>query len=202
MDDELLRIKLNEFWTKKRVKKYEEKMMWLLQKIGNLDQEYFMEHNSHLIRFTEYRLKTPESIYGKMIRKNKPKDIMKVEECINDLAGIRIICYDVEQVYWLVRKIRDNDEFEVLKVKNYIRNPKDNGYQSYHILIKADDIKIEIQLRTVLMDLWSSLDTILLYKKNKNINDEIKSNIHKFAKNSRRMDRMIRKMLENVKEGP
>ena len=126
LEETVGRLKLNEFWTKKRVKKYEEKMMWLLQKIGNLDQEYFMEHNSHLIRFTEYRLKTPESIYGKMIRKNKPKDIMKVEECINDLAGIRIICYDVEQVYWLVRKIRDNDEFEVLKVKNYIRNPSVN----------------------------------------------------------------------------
>lgn len=191
-----LEYQLSNFWTIERRKKYEEAMKKVLSLLESFDEEYYEKKGNHIIRFTEKRLKTPESIYEKIVRKKKKSTIDTIEEDINDLAGVRIICFDIAQIYKLACVIGKQESFEIKKVKDYVRKPKENGYQSYHIQLKVDGVKVEIQIRTILMDAWSSLDRILIYKKDEKISREIKDNIEKYAKWSMRMDKMVHSMMK------
>ena len=191
-----LEYQLSNFWTIERRKKYEEAMKKVLSLMESFDEEYYEKKGNHIIRFTEKRLKTPESIYEKIVRKKKKFTIDTIEEDINDLAGVRIICFDIAQIYKLACVIGKQESFEIKKVKDYVRKPKDNGYQSYHIQLKVDGVKVEIQIRTILMDAWSSLDRILIYKKDEKISREIKDNIEKYDKWSMRMDKMVHSMMK------
>ncbi|MEE1099980.1 MAG: hypothetical protein U0K86_00665 [Agathobacter sp.] len=191
-----LEYQLSNFWTIERRKKYEEAMKKVLSLMESFDEEYYEKKGNHIIRFTEKRLKTPKSIYGKIVRKKKKSTIDTIEEDINDLAGVRIICFDIAQIYKLACVIGKQESFEIKKVKDYVRKPKENGYQSYHIQLKVDGVKVEIQIRTILMDAWSSLDRILIYKKDEKISREIKDNIEKYAKWSMRMDKMVHSMMK------
>lgn len=191
-----LEYQLNNFWTIERRKKYEEAMKKVLSLLESFDEEYYEKKGNHIIRFTEKRLKTPKSIYDKIVRKKKKSTIDTIEEDINDLAGVRIICFDIAQIYKLACVIGKQESFEIKKVKDYVRKPKENGYQSYHIQLKVDGVKVEIQIRTILMDAWSSLDRILIYKKDEKISREIKDNIEKYAKWSMRMDKMVHSMMK------
>lgn len=191
-----LEKELKLFWTYERRKKYEIAMNKVLKVIEDFDNEYYEKNATHLIRFTEKRLKTPESIYDKIVRKKKKSTIETIEDDINDLAGIRIICFDIAQIYKIAYIIGKQENFEIKKVKDYVRKPKENGYQSYHIQMKVDGVKVEIQLRTILMDAWSSLDSILVYKKEEKISNDLKIIINKYAKWSRRMDRTVHKMMK------
>lgn len=191
-----LEYQLSNFWTIERRKKYEEAMKKVLSLLESFDEEYYEKKGNHIIRFTEKRLKTPKSIYDKIVRKKKKSTIDTIEEDINDLAGVRIICFDIAQIYKLACVIGKQESFEIKKVKDYVRKPKENGYQSYHIQLKVDGVKVEIQIRTILMDAWSSLDRILIYKKDEKISREIKDNIEKYAKWSMRMDKMVHSMMK------
>ena len=191
-----LEYQLSNFWTIERRKKYEEAMKKVLSLLESFDEEYYEKKGNHIIRFTEKRLKTPKSIYDKIVRKKKKSTIDTIEEDINDLAGVRIICFDIAQIYKLACVIGKQESFEIKKVKDYVRKPKENGYQSYHIQLKVDGVKVEIQIRTILMDAWYSLDRILIYKKDEKISREIKDNIEKYAKWSMRMDKMVHSMMK------
>ena len=191
-----LEYQLSNFWTIERRKKYEEAMKKVLSLLESFDEEYYEKKGNHIIRFTEKRLKTPKSIYGKIVRKKKKSTIDTIEEDINDLAGVRIICFDIAQIYKLACVIGKQESFEIKKVKDYVRKPKENGYQSYHIQLKVDGVKVEIQIRTILMDGWSSLDSILVYKRDAKISREITDNIEKYAKWSMRMDKMVHSMMK------
>ena len=191
-----LEYQLSNFWTIERRKKYEEAMKKVLSLLESFDEEYYEKKGNHIIRFTEKRLKTPKSIYGKIVRKKKKSTIDTIEEDINDLAGVRIICFDIAQIYKLACVIGKQESFEIKKVKDYVRKPKENGYQSYHIQLKVDGVKVEIQIRTILMDAWSSLDSILVYKRDAKISREITDNIEKYAKWSMRMDKMGHSMMK------
>ena len=191
-----LEYQLSNFWTIERRKKYEEAMKKVLSLLESFDEEYYEKKGNHIIIFTEKRLKTPKSIYDKIVRKNKKSTIDTIEEDINDLAGVRIICFDIAQIYKLACVIGKQESFEIKKVKDYVRKPKENGYQSYHIQLKVDGVKVEIQIRTILMDAWSSLDSILVYKRDAKISREITDNIEKYAKWSMRMDKMVHSMMK------
>ncbi|MBQ5673508.1 MAG: hypothetical protein IIV45_00220 [Lachnospiraceae bacterium] len=191
-----LEYQLSNFWTIERRKKYEEAMKKVLSLLESFDEEYYEKKGNHIIRFTEKRLKTPKSIYDKIVRKKKKSTIDTIEEDINDLAGVRIICFDIAQIYKLACVIGKQESFEIKKVKDYVRKPKENGYQSYHIQLKVDGVKVEIQIRTILMDAWSSLDSILVYKRDAKISREITDNIEKYAKWSMRMDKMVHSMMK------
>lgn len=182
------------FWTEENRQKYENAMNHLISKIKSIDDACVKKADMHMIRHIEKRLKTPESIKEKLKRKNKPGD--DIEKELNDLAGVRVICFDMRQVYFLVEKIREWDQITVLKEKDYIAKPKSNGYQSYHMIIVDNGVKVELQLRTILMDAWSSLETILVYKKRNLPSKEILDKIHKFSKWSRKMDQMIEEIYE------
>ena len=188
-------MKTSSFWSEKNKSRYQAAVDKLIAEIKELDKKYFDKTGNHFIRFVESRLKDPESIANKLKRKNK-LDVEDIASVINDLAGVRVICFDTKQIYKLARMIGECSQFEVIKIKDYVRKQKDNGYQSYHIILNIDGVKVELQIRTILMDAWSSLDGILIYKKSVPISDEMKNDIKKFAKWSRKMDKMVTKLMQ------
>lgn len=167
------------------------------------DMLYQAKHGSSLIRLMESRMKTIESIERKLEHKNLDKNVWNMIEGLHDLSGVRVICYDIKQIYWLARQLADDGRYEIVKVKDYVRKPKKNGYESYHIICnvpvslegKEHIIKVEIQIRTIIMDAWASLDTKLRYKKNEVLSEAIELRIHKYAKWSRRMDKLVRDII-------
>ncbi len=187
--------KTKDYWNEENTKKYEGAMQLLTSKIKEFDASYYEETGHHFIRFIEKRLKSPESIANKLKRKGKKAEGLQIEELISDLAGVRIICFDTSQIYKVARMIGECGEFEILKVKDYIFRPKDNGYQSYHIILNIHSVKVELQIRTILMDAWSSLDSILIYKKSTPISEQLKKDIIRFSKWSRKMDKMVQRMM-------
>ena len=125
------------------------------------------------IEYIKSRVKTEESMKEKLKRKGWEINLENAITKIYDAAGIRIICTFVDDVYDVVQMIRKYDDIEIVKEKDYIRNPKENGYRSYHIVIKVPlniageihKVYLEIQVRTIAMDFWSSLEHQMKYKK-------------------------------------
>ena len=138
------------------------------------------------IEYIKSRIKTEESMKEKLKRKKLEINIENALTKIYDSAGIRIICTFADDVYEVVKMIKQYNDIEIIKEKDYIKNPKDNGYRSYHIIIKmklniAGTIHtpyLEIQIRTIAMDFWASLEHQMKYKKNiknqKTIVEELK----------------------------
>lgn len=186
------------FWDEKKLEIYIAAIEVVLKEIRQLDEKYYAKKQQHFLRFLEYRLKTEDSIFEKLERKNKLNPNKPVDELLNDIAGVRIICFDTKQIYKIVKQIKQEKQFVVLKEKNYITNPKDNGYQSYHMILLVNDVKVEVQIRTILMDAWSSLESILIYKKRVPVPSNLKKDIEKFSKLSKKMDKMLERILEET----
>ncbi len=184
------------FWDEKKEKKYMEGIQKLVHGLYDLNEQYYKNSGNHFIRFIEYRLKTQESMEAKLKRKHKTERTEPIEDLLNDIAGVRLICFDRKQIYQIVKQLKQLDEFEIVKEKDYVKNPKDNGYQSYHMVLKIDDIKVELQIRTILMDAWSSLESILIYKKTTPIPEKLKKDILDFSKKSKKLDKMLERIME------
>ena len=126
------------------------------------------------IEYIKSRVKTEESMKEKLKRKGLKVNLENAITKIYDAAGIRIICTFVDDVYDIVQMIKKYDDIEIVKEKDYIKNPKENGYRSYHLVIKVPlniageihKVYLEIQIRTIAMDFWSSLEHQMKYKKN------------------------------------
>ena len=128
-----------------------------------LNDDLATAHNRNPIEMIKSRIKKPESIFKKLLRKNYEVSMASILENINDVAGIRVICSFVIS----------QDDVTLLSVKDYIKTPKENGYRSFHIIVsipvffanRKENIKVEVQFRTIAMDFWASLEHTMKYKK-------------------------------------
>ena len=126
------------------------------------------------IEYIKSRIKSEDSMKEKLKRKGLEVNLENALTKIHDAAGIRIICTFVDDVYDIAKMIKEYDDIEIVKEKDYIKNPKENGYRSYHLIIKIPlkisgeihKVYLEIQIRTIAMDFWSSLEHQMKYKKN------------------------------------
>ncbi len=138
--------------------------------IINDDFKYIKKYNP--IEHIKSRIKSADSIESKLLKENKEFTVENVEKYINDIVGIRIICAFKKDIYELIELIKRSDIIRVIKEKDYIENPKKSGYRSYHLIVEVPIelinektyVKAEIQIRTLAMDLWASLDHKLSYK--------------------------------------
>lgn len=143
-------------------------------KMQILNDEFQHVHQYNPIEHIKARIKTPESIVKKLKRYGQESTIDNMVKYINDIAGIRIICSFTSDIYRIADMIRDQKDIRVIAVKDYITYPKASGYKSYHMIVsipvylsdRTVDTKVEIQIRTVAMDFWASLEHKLQYKKN------------------------------------
>ena len=141
-------------------------------KIEILNDEFIQVHHYNPIEHVKSRIKTAESIVKKLKRSGLEVSMENMRRYINDIAGIRIICSFTSDIYLLADSISNQEDIKVLTIKNYIMNPKSNGYQSYHLIISTPvylsdgpvDTKVEIQIRTIAMDFWASLEHKIRYK--------------------------------------
>ena len=141
-------------------------------KMQILNDEFQHVHQYNPIEHIKARIKTPESIVKKLKRYGQESTIDNMVKYINDIAGIRIICSFTSDIYRIADMIRDQKDIQVIAVKDYITYPKASGYKSYHMIVsipvylsdRTVDTKVEIQIRTVAMDFWASLEHKIYYK--------------------------------------
>ena len=145
-------------------------------KLEILNDEFQHVHQYNPIEHIKTRVKTAESIVKKLKRYGYETSIENMVKYINDIAGVRLICSFTSDIYRLAEMIGNQSDLKVLSIKDYIKNPKESGYKSYHMLVSVPiflsdsvvDTKVEIQIRTIAMDCWASLEHEMRYKKNIN----------------------------------
>lgn len=148
-------------------------IMEIETKFNVLNEEFSLQYDRNPINGMKSRLKSLPSIKGKMERKGLPFTVEAIEENLNDIAGIRVVCSFPNDVYLLADALLKQDDITLVRKKDYIENPKANGYRSLHLIVSVPiflakekkPMKVEIQLRTIAMDFWASLEHQLRYKK-------------------------------------
>lgn len=141
-------------------------------KLDILNDEFIHIHNYNPIEYVKSRLKTPESIVKKLRRQGHEDSIENMVRYLNDIAGIRVVCSFTSDIYRLAEMIGKQNDLTVVSVKDYIKHPKESGYKSFHMLVTVPifmgdqviDTRVEIQIRTIAMDFWASLEHKIYYK--------------------------------------
>lgn len=154
-------------------------------KLEILNDEFQHVHQYNPIEHIKSRIKTPQSIVKKLKKNNYESTIANMVEHVNDIAGIRVICSFISDIYRIAEMLIKQNDIRVISVKDYIQNPKPSGYKSYHLLItipiflsdRIVDTKVEIQIRTVAMDFWASLEHKIHYKFEGNVPEHIKNEL-------------------------
>lgn len=167
------------------------------------DYEYLKEHDS--INHVMSRIKSPESILKKMQKDNLDITYKNMIANINDIAGIRIICPLKSNIYTVINYIKEFNDIEIIKEKDYIKHPKKSGYTSYHMIVKIpvyineeiSNVKLEIQIRSLAMDFWASLEHKIKYKPNGELNENVSKELVKCAKTINRLDDKMVRLFKN-----
>lgn len=149
-------------------------LMEVETKFRVLDEEYRLQHERDPIESIQTRIKSMDSLMRKIHRRNIPLTVEDIEENINDIAGVRVVCSFLDDVYRLADCLLQQDDVTLIKIKDYIKHPKESGYRSLHIIVAVPiflrsekrSVKVEVQIRTLAMDNWAALDHKLRYKKN------------------------------------
>lgn len=147
-------------------------------KLEVLDDEFSVEYKRNPISFIKTRIKKPESIYRKLQKLGYDFTAENIQEQLNDVAGVRVVCAFIDDIYTVANLIAGQDDIKVIKIKDYIKNPKPNGYRSYHMIVEIPvffskgktPMRVELQIRTNGMDFWATLEHQLRYKKGIELN--------------------------------
>lgn len=158
-------------------------------KLDILDEEFRVLHDHNPIHHIEYRLKSPSSIKNKLERYELPLTLQAVRDNLYDVAGVRVICHYVKDIYLLRDLLLGQDDIRLLRERDFIEEPKDNGYRSLHLVVGIPlylsegtvEVPVEIQLRTISMDFWASLEHEIKYKSPGNISPEISERLKSCA---------------------
>ncbi len=166
-------------------------------KLEILNDQFKLRHSHNPIRYIESRVKSPRSIVEKCRRKNVELIPEAVVENIQDIAGIRVICCYIDDIYNIADMLLSQNDITLIKKKDYIKNPKENGYRSLHLVIRipiflsdrVEMVPAEIQIRTVAMDFWASLEHQLRYKsENGSVSEGISRELKECAEDSAELD--------------
>ncbi len=142
-------------------------------KLDVLNKELSLRNNRNPFESIKYRLKSPISIYEKLQKRGIDFSVANIEENLTDVAGVRVICSFVDDIYMLADCLSQQDDLEIVQKKDYIENPKPSGYRSLHLILKVPIfltkekkyMNVEVQFRTIAMDFWASLEHKMKYKK-------------------------------------
>ncbi|GFH94535.1 GTP pyrophosphokinase YwaC [Lachnospiraceae bacterium] len=175
-------------------------------KLKVLNNEFAQTYNRNPFESIQSRLKTPESIYDKLRRKGYPITVKNVEKYLSDVAGVRVICSFPDDIYRLAELFARQDDIILLKEKDYIKNPKDNGYRSLHLILNIPVflskgkkyMKVELQFRTIAMDFWASLEHKLKYKKDMENAEEIVARLKACAESIEALDYQMQEIRDKI----
>ena len=185
---------------------YNSALKEITTKLEILNDEFQHIHRYNPIEHIKSRLKSPESIVKKLKKHNRESTIENMVEYVNDIAGVRIICSFTSDIYRIADMLRNQNDIKVLSIKDYIKTPKPSGYKSYHMIVsipiflsdRVADTKVEIQIRTVAMDFWASLEHKINYKFEGNAPDFIKKELVECTKMVSDLDERMLSLNEEV----
>jgi len=183
-------------------------MMEIETKFNVLNQEFSLQFDRNPISNIKTRLKNPVSIKEKLDRKGKTLTVAAIEETLNDVAGIRVVCSFLDDVYMLADALLKQDDITLIEKKDYIKNPKPNGYRSLHLIVSVPiflanekrPMRVEIQLRTIAMDCWASLEHQLKYKKDFDFTEEMMQELYTCATLSTELDARMNDLRKIARE--
>lgn len=183
-------------------------MMEIETKFNVLNEEYSLEYDRNPISSIKTRLKKFTSIVEKLNRRNAPQTLGSVEKYLSDIAGVRVICSFHGDVYRLAQALLNQDDVTLIEKKDYIANPKPNGYRSLHLIVSIPiflehekrEMKVEVQLRTIAMDFWASLEHQIRYKKDFVFTEELEQELNNCATMSAGLDKRMDDIRQNVLE--
>lgn len=187
---------------------YESAIREVKTKLEILDSEFRAKYSYNPIHHIENRLKSPESIFKKMQNKGLKFSCEGVRENLNDIAGVRVICNYIEDIYHVAELLTAQDDVNLVQVKDYIRSPKPNGYRSLHLVIqtpvylsdKKELVNVEVQIRTIAMDFWASLEHELKYKSNAAVSAELAEQLRDCAEQISDIDSRMQEIYKTLKE--
>ncbi len=177
-------------------------------KLKILNEEFQFIHKHNPIEHLKSRIKEPSSILKKIKRKNLELTLENVKEHVHDIAGVRITCSFVSDIYDIYTMLEKQDDIRIIKVKDYIQHPKPNGYKSLHLIIEipvfltshTEYVKIEIQIRTIAMDFWASLEHKIYYKFEQDIPLHLQQELTEAAEMVNFLDNKMKNIQEKVEE--
>lgn len=164
---------------------YESGINQITAKLQILNNEFMFSNDRNPIENIKSRVKSLESITNKMVSKGIPLTMNYMVKNLHDIAGVRVICPFISDVYNVANMLVNQGDVVVMKIKDYIKNPKPNGYRSLHMIVMVDvyfsdhksQVPVEIQIRTIAMNSWASLEHQLRYKKNREFTDDMKKEL-------------------------
>jgi len=177
-------------------------------KINILKEEFNYVHDYNPIEHVKSRLKSPQSILKKVYRKGYDVSIPSIKENVRDIAGIRITCSFISDIYELATMISNQKDVRVVDYKDYIKNPKPNGYQSLHLILeipifmsdREELTNVEVQIRTIAMDFWASLEHKIYYKYNKEVPSHMIEELKDAATIAAQLDRKMERLNKEISE--
>lgn len=180
-------------------------MMEVSTKFNVLDEELSLQYDRNPIEAIKTRLKSPESIMDKLSRRGLPFSAEIIEQNLNDIAGVRVICAYISDIYMLRDALLRQDDIVLLQEKDYIKNPKPNGYRSLHLIVETPiflhdqkkQMRVEVQFRTMAMDWWASVEHKLRYKKPA-APEEVNSELKECAEISADLDKRLEKLRQRT----
>lgn len=177
-------------------------------KLEMLMEQFYVECGRPVISSITSRIKTVDSIERKLRKKNLPMDFRMAEENVNDLVGVRATCFFEDDVYRLADRLLEQEDVTLIRKKDYIKKPKNNGYHSLHLTVEVpiytqagcEKKRVEIQFRTVAMDFWAQLDYQLCYKKNieEKTSKKIQEKLAKYADEMAGIDRQMMRLRRQI----
>lgn len=178
-------------------------------KLEILNDELSIGNRKNPIQFIKSRIKKPASIVKKLQKMDKEISLESIMGNLDDIAGIRVICAFIDDVYKIREMLIKQDDIKLISEKDYIKNPKENGYRSYHLIIevpvffsdKKQWVRVEIQIRTVAMDFWASLEHQLRYKKDLKDSKEIEKELMECAQTIADTDLRMMNIRDKIEEG-
>lgn len=186
---------------------YEQAVDELKLKLKNLRKEFRIEHRRAPIEFVTGRVKTRESILEKMeVRKIAPEDVLVG---VQDIAGVRIMCQFVEDIYEVANILKTRQDFKVLLIRDYIQNRKPSGYRSYHMVLEypvqlaSGEVKqliVEVQIRTLAMNFWATIEHSLNYKYQGEYPQEILERLERASEAAFRLDEEMSEIRDEIRE--
>ena len=186
--------------------RYEAAVREVRTKLEVLDLEFQMKHSRNPIHHMQSRLKSFPSMVEKLRRKGLPVSVEDMTASLTDIAGVRVVCSYIDDVYAVAEMLSRQDDVRVIRTRDYIAQPKENGYRSLHLIIEIPVflqrgkllVPVEVQIRTIAMDLWASLEHQLRYKGLSDIPHDISDELQSAADHLARLDQQMQAIHQRV----
>ena len=186
--------------------RYSAAMREIQTKLEILDDEFQMQHQRNPIHHMQCRIKSIQSMMEKLHRKNHAVSMESAVENLSDIAGIRVICSYVHDVYTVARLLTSQDDVNLIEMRDYIREPKENGNRSLHLIVEVpvflqagrQNVPVEVQIRTIAMDFWASLEHTMRYKAQGIVPDEISRELQQAGTDVAALDRRMQAIHDKI----